>query len=72
MPTKTIQEVLEEQTDQWMAMAGVVGTAIGESDGRSCIKVFVARKTDELLAKIPGSVDGHPVVIEETGEFRAL
>ena len=72
MPAKTIQEVLQEHTDRWMDVPGVVGTAIGELDGRSCIKVFVAKKTDELLAKIPGSIDGYPVVIEETGEFRAL
>ena len=72
MPAKTIQEVLAEQTHQWMAIPGVVGTAIGESEGRPCIKVFVAEKTQELVAKIPGNLEGHPVVLEETGEFRAL
>ena len=72
MPAKTIQEVLEQHTDQWMALPGVVGTAIGELEGRPCIKVFVAGKTDDLLAEFPESVDGYPVVIEETGEFRAL
>lgn len=72
MPPKTIQEVLEERTGQWMALAGVVGTALGEFEGRPCIKVFVAEKTEELAAKIPGTLEGHPVVVEETGEFRAL
>ncbi len=72
MPAKTIQEVLAEHTDAWMATPGVVGTAIGELEGRSCIKVFVAEKTEELLAKIPGTLEGYPVVLEETGEFRAL
>ena len=72
MPAKTIREVLREHTDRWMDVPGVVGTAIGESDGRPCIMILVARKTDELAAKIPDSVDGHSVVIEETGEFRAL
>ncbi len=72
MPTKTIQQVLQEHTDRWMDVPGVVGTAIGELDGRPCIRVFVAHKTDELAAGIPASVEGHPVVIEQTGEFRAL
>lgn len=72
MTAKTIQEILKEHTEQWMGIAGVVGTAIGEFEGRPCIKVFVAEKTQELAEKIPGSVEGHRVIVEETGEFRAL
>ena len=72
MPIKTIQEVLQEHTDRWMEVPGVVGTAIGELDGQRCIKVFVAGKTDDLLAGVPKAVEGYRVVIEETGEFRAL
>ncbi len=72
MPTKTIQAILEEHTAQWMAMPGVVGTAVGEFDGRPCIKVFLAEKTEELAAKFPRTVEGYQVVMEETGEFRAL
>lgn len=72
MPAKTIQDVLQEHTEGWMAMPGVVGTALGESEGRPCIKVFVAEKTQELAEKIPGTLEGHRVIVEETGEFRAL
>jgi hypothetical protein len=72
MPPKTIQQVQEEQTPAWMALPGVVGTAIGEHDGRPCIKVYVARVNDELKARIPATVEGYPVVLEPTGEFRAL
>lgn len=67
----TIQVILAEHTDQWMEVPGVVGTAIGEFDGQPCIKIFVVKKTDEL-AEIPSSVNGHLIVIEETGEFQAL
>ena len=72
MLSKTIQQVQEEHTPAWMAMPGVVGTAIGEHDGRPCIKVFVARVTEELKTKIPATVEGYPVVLEPTGEIRAL
>jgi hypothetical protein len=72
MPAKTIQQVLEEHTRGWMSIPGVVGTAIGLFEGQPCIKVFVAEKTDELAAKIPGAVEGYRVVLDETGEFRAL
>jgi len=72
MSAKTIEAVLEEHADRWMALPGVVGTAIGESDGRPCIVVFVAEESDELGRQIPASVEGHLVVVEQTGEFRAL
>ena len=72
MSARPIQEALEEHTAEWMAIPGVVGTAIGLFEGQPCIKVFVAEKTDELAARFPSTLDGHRVILEETGEFRAL
>jgi hypothetical protein len=72
MAAKPIQQVLAEYTDRWMDMPGVVGTAIGELEGQPCIKVFVAAESDELGQKVPADVEGYRVVVEETGEFRAL
>lgn len=72
MSAKTIQEVVEENTGQWMGIPGVVGTAIGQFEGRPCIKVFLAEKGAELAAKFPAAVEGYRVILEETGEFRAL
>ena len=72
MQAKTIEVVLEEHTDKWMSIPGVVGTAIGEYKGKPCIKIFVVKKTAELTKKIPSKIEGFPVVIQETGEFRAL
>ncbi|HLG93944.1 MAG TPA: hypothetical protein VI546_03820 [candidate division Zixibacteria bacterium] len=72
MPDKPIQQVQEEHTDYLMTLPGVVGTAIGESQGKPCIKVFVSQKTAEIEKGMPASLEGYPVVIEETGEFKAL
>ncbi len=72
MPGQTIEAVLEQHTRSLMALPGVVGTAIGECAGKPCIKVFVVRKTREVIAKIPPALQGFPVAIEETGEIRAL
>jgi hypothetical protein len=72
MPEKTIEQVQEEHTDDWMAIPGVEGTAIGLFENKPCIKIFSSRKAEELRAKIPSSVEGYPVIIEETGAFRAL
>jgi len=72
MPGKTIQEVQKEHTNELMAVPGVVGTAIGACDEKPCIKVYVVKKTPELDRKIPDTLEGYPVMTEETGEFRRL
>jgi hypothetical protein len=67
---RPVGEVLQAHTDNLLAVPGVVGIAEGLCDGQPCIKVFVARKTPDLLKAIPASVEGYPVAVEETGEFR--
>jgi len=72
MPKRTIEQVQEEHTDEWMAIPGVEGTAIGLYKGKPCIRIFTSSKPKEVRAKIPSKVEGYPVIIEETGQFRAL
>ncbi|MFH2004644.1 MAG: hypothetical protein ABIK27_07925 [Bacteroidota bacterium] len=79
MLDKSIEQVLKENTDRLMMIPGVVGTAIGECDELpcpekfgACIKILVVELTDELEMKLPKNIEGYPVVIEETGEIRAL
>ena len=72
MPGKPIEAVLQEHTDKLMDLPGVVGTGLSQCQGEPCIKVFVAAKTPDLQAKIPTTLDGYQVVVEETGTFRAL
>jgi hypothetical protein len=72
MPARTIQDVLQDNALRWMAIPGVTGTAIGASEGKPCIIIFVLQKTGELMALLPERVEGHRVVVEESGPFRAL
>ena len=72
MPSKPIEKVLEEHTNELMSIEGVVGTAEGLCNSKPCIKVYVIKKTPQLTQRIPTKLEGYPVVIEETGEFRAL
>ena len=72
MSGKTIEEVQEAHTDEWMAIPGVEGNAIGLFEGKPCIKIFASVKARKLRNKIPSSVEGYPVIIEETGTFRSL
>ena len=72
MQEKTIEEALREHTEGLMSLTGVVGTGQGLCDGRPCIKVFIGRKTPELIGQIPTEIEGYAVVVEETGEIQAL
>jgi len=72
MSQKTIEQVQEEHTDEWMAIPGVEGTAIGLFEDKPCITIFASGKAEELRAKIPTTIEGYPVIVEETGIFRAL
>jgi len=72
VPAKTIEQVLNEHTNEWMAIPGVVGTAIGQSRGKPCILIFTSLNPAELSSKIASIVEGYPVLIEQTGDIRAL
>ncbi len=71
MAALTIEAVLKEHTYEWMSILGVVGTGIGECEGKPCIRILVAKKTPELLKKIPSRLEGFVVDVHETGEIRA-
>ncbi len=72
MPEKPIEAVLKEQTDSLMSIPGVVGTAQGECSGKPCIKVYVVKKTFDLVKQIPATLEGYAVEIQVTGEIKAL
>jgi hypothetical protein len=72
MPSRPIEEVLKEHSYELMSIPGVVGIAQGICNNESCIKVFVTKKTKEIDQRIPDELDGYPVFVEETGEFKAL
>jgi hypothetical protein len=72
MAGKTIQQIQQEHTDEWMALPGVVGTGIGQDKGKPCILVFTASNTAQVKQKIPSTVEGFPVVVRYIGEVRAL
>jgi hypothetical protein len=73
LPAQDIKQVMEAHVDELMAIPGVVGVAIGAlDDGKPCIRVLVVEDNSEIRSKIPAELEGYPVVIDETGELRAL
>ena len=69
---ETIGELLHRRAPGLLALEGVVGVAEGEADGRPCVTVYGVRKSAEVLGQIPAVLEGWPVVVRESGEFRAL
>jgi hypothetical protein len=74
MPRKDINAVLRAHDQELMQMPGVVGIYVGLLDDGAtpCLKVMVERKTPELERKIPKSLEGYPVVLDETGIIRPM
>lgn len=69
---KTIEQVQEAHTEEWMNIPGVEGTGIGLCEGKPCIKIYSSKTVEELKGRIPSTVEGYPVTIEKTGTFRVL
>jgi hypothetical protein len=74
MAAKDINLVLRDHDRELMAVPGVAGVYVGVlDDGKTpCLKVMAVRKTPELEHAIPKSLEGYPVVIEETGVIRPM
>jgi hypothetical protein len=68
----TIEQAFELHHDQLMAMPGVSGVGIGGAGGKPAIVVMVRHLTSALKARIPRTLEGHPVVVEESGDIVAF
>jgi hypothetical protein len=67
---RSISEVIKRHSDRLMSIPGVVGIAEGESGGKPCLLVFIAKSDSALLTRLPGSLEGYLIQVEESGEFR--
>ncbi len=68
-----INTVLESHAAGLMAVPGVAGVAVGETDdGTPCILVLSAVDVDEIRGEVPGEIEGHPVRISYSGEIRPM
>jgi hypothetical protein len=74
MPRPDINAVLRAHQDELMSIPGVVGVYVGlmDDDKTPCLRVMAVKKNQDLQRKVPKSLEGYPVVIEETGVIRPL
>lgn len=67
-----IEQAFDRHHDRLMAVSGVTGLGIGERDGKPAIVIMVKEITPEIEAALPKVIEGHPVVVEPTGEISAF
>ena len=73
MPDTDINTVMEAHVDGLMAIPGVTGVAVGETEnGTPCILVLVVEETEEINQKIPDQLEGHPVRLMVSGEIKPM
>jgi hypothetical protein len=74
MVRKDINVVLRDHDKELLALPGVVGVYVGllPDDKTPCLKVMVVKETEDLKRSIPKSIEGYPVLIEESGVIRPL
>lgn len=68
MTAVSIQEAQGTLNDRVLGKRGIEGTAIGQADGKACLKVYISDPEAETV--IPKKVAGFPVVVEASGRFR--
>lgn len=73
VPERDINEVMADHVEELIKLPGVVGVYISAlDDGTPCIKIMIVEKMNELEQKIPKFLEGHPVLLIETGEIIPL
>lgn len=72
-PTRDISAVLKDHAADWMQIPGVTMVAEGQTEtGAPCLRIYVLKLTPELRDRLPETVEGYPVEIEESGEIKPL
>lgn len=67
-----IEQVFDRHHDRLMAVPGVTGLGIGDKDGKPAIVIMVRQLTPDLKTRLPEALEGHPVVVQQSGEIVAF
>jgi hypothetical protein len=67
----TISAVIQRHAEELLEISGVMGVAEGARGGHRVVQILVERRTPELMAKLPRTLDGYPVVVVQSGELRS-
>jgi hypothetical protein len=67
-----IEQVFDRHHDRLMAIPSVTGLGIGDKDGKPAIVIMVRQLTPDLKARLPRALEGHPVIVQQSGEIVAF
>jgi hypothetical protein len=67
----SISAVIQRHSAELLEIPGVVGVAEGAKEGHPIVQVLVVRRTPDVLARLPGTLEGYSVVVVESGELRS-
>src|SRR5436305_11891603 len=73
-PMRDINVVLAAHDKELLAIPGVVGVYVGTLEDRRtpCLRVMLAHESEKSRRAIPPEIESYSVVVEVTGEIRAL
>ncbi len=69
---RSVEQVFDTHRDSLLSIPGVVGAGIARLDGKPCIMVMIKKDSQIAPGQIPKELDGYKVVVDESGEFKAL
>lgn len=70
MPARDINAVMNDHTRELMAIPGVTGVAIGQTEDKApCILVLIENQSGELDRKIPKVLEGYAVRVIVSGKI---
>lgn len=73
MQKKPIEQVLKDNQEMLLAIPGVQGFYQGKSEkGEDRIVIMVDSLSNKNRDKFPDSLEGYPVIVEETGKIVPL
>lgn len=73
MRKKPIEQVLKDKQEMLLSIPGVQGFYQGKSEkGEDRIVIMVDSLSEKNRDKFPDSLEGYPVLVEETGKIKPL
>lgn len=70
-PVKKATEIKQRYEPKWLAIPGVTAVGVGQiGEDRIGIIISVANNTDKIRKQLPADVEGVPVEVRVSGEFK--
>jgi len=69
---QSLSLVIARHATELMGIPGVVGVYEGEAEGKPVLRVMVLSRADSTVKRIPKSLEGYDVEVEESGPIKPM